>query len=53
MYGQSSLKSVHFQHADANYDSDKVCTVIIYSGPDLTKDSETSWNFSMQIFSVN
>ena len=24
MYGQSSLKNKHFQHANANYESDKV-----------------------------
>ena len=42
MYGQSSLKSTHFQYADANYESDQVWTAITYSGSDLTKDSETS-----------
>ena len=53
MYGQSLVKSTHFQHADANYESDKVQTVTTYSGLDLTKDSETSLNFSIQIFWVN
>ena len=53
MNGLSSLKSTHFQHANANYESDKVWTVITYSCSNLSKDSETSWNFSVQIFWVN
>ena len=47
------MKSTLFQEAVPNFVSDKVYNFIPKSGSELTKDSETSFNLSLQIFGVN
>ena len=45
-----ALKSILFKNALANFVSDIGYICIANSGSELTKDSETSYNLSLQIF---
>ena len=45
-----ALKCTLFENAIANFVSDKVNICIANSGSKMTKDSEISWNMSLQIF---